>query len=187
MATPADDAPVVDAEPAAPRPAVVPELAPDTSSAFSSSVWDYAPATTEAAPAVDDSEGSTESWSGSNAALTVVRGLKGKAIRVTREGSGETFAFYAAKRLVSEKAGQPYRARAYVRTTSPGMYICLRVEERGGGVPTTTERCAAAKPGWRRVALKGKTADKGRRLVVSLHVMAALGGTSFDVDGFRLG
>jgi hypothetical protein len=54
-------------------------------------------------------------------------------------------------------------------------------------VPKTTERCAPARSGWRRVALKAKTAGKGHKLVVSIHVMAALGGTSFDVDGFSLG
>lgn len=65
------------------------------------------------------------------------------------------------------------------------MYVCLRVQDYGGGVPTTTERCAPARSGWRRVALKTKTTGKGHRLVVSIHVMATLGGTSFDVDGFR--
>jgi hypothetical protein len=132
-------------------------------------------------------EESTESWRPSHAALTFVPGRKGQAIRVTRKGGGETFAFYAAKRPVTKKVGEPFNARAYVRTTSPGMYVCLRVQEHGGGVPTTTERCAAAKSGWRRVALRGKSIGKGHRLVFSLHVMAALGGTSFDVEGFRLG
>lgn len=132
-----------------------------------------------------DADDSTAGSNGSNATLTLVRGLEGKAIRVTRKGNRDTFAFYAAERLVSEKAGEPYKARAYLRTTAPGMYLCLRVQEYGGGVPTTTERCAAAKSGWRRVALKGKATGAGHRLVVSIHVMAALGGTSFDVDGFR--
>jgi hypothetical protein len=143
-----------------------------------------------AAPAPSEPVGfgeSTEGLRGSNAALTVVRGLDGQAVRVTRTGNRESFAFYAAKRVVSKKAGEPYKVRAYVRTTSPGMFLCLRVEEYGGGARTTTERCAPAKSGWRRVALKGKTAGKGHKLVVSIRVMAALGGTSFDVDGFRLG
>lgn len=113
-----------------------------------------------------------------------MRGLKGKALRVTRKGNGETFAFFAAKRLVSKRAGAPYKVKAYVRTTSPGMYLCLRVQELTGGTPKTTERCAPARDGWRRVALKGKAAGKGHKLVASIHVMAALGGTSFDVDGF---
>jgi hypothetical protein len=133
-----------------------------------------------------DLERSTVGWKGSNAALTLVRGLRGKAVRVTRKGNRETFAFYAARRLVSKRAGARYKARAYVRTTSPGMYLCLRVEEHSGGAPKTTERCAPARGGWRRVALKGRTAGKGHKLVFSIHVMAALGGTSFDVDGFKL-
>jgi hypothetical protein len=129
---------------------------------------------------------STEGLTGSNAALTVVRGFEGKAIRVTRKGNAETFAFYATKRPVTKRAGEPYKARAYVRVMSPGMYLCLRVQEYAGGVPKTTERCAPARSGWRRVALKGNAAGKGHRLVFSIHVMAALGGTSFDVDGLRL-
>jgi hypothetical protein len=145
-----------------------------------------APATPDVDPTADDSEGSTQDWSGSNAKLSLIRGLEGKAIRVTRKGNGETFAFYAAKRLVTKKAGQLYQTRALVRTTTPGMYVCLRVEERGGGVRTATERCAPARSGWRRVALKGKAAGKGHRLVFSIHVMTAGGGTSFDVDSFRL-
>lgn len=159
--------------------------APSVYEPYTSSFYAAAPAA-PSEPAKRDFGDSTNGWKGSNAALTLVRGIKGKAIRVTRSNDRETFAFYAAKRPVSKKAGEPYRARAYVRTTSPGMYLCLRVQEYGGGVPTTTERCAPARLGWRRVALKVKTAGKGHRLVVSIHVMAALGGTSFDVDGFRL-
>ena len=165
--------------------------APSESAPYSSPLYTPAPsvvaAPQEAPLANSDREGSAQGWKGSNAALTVVRGLEGQALRVTRKGNRETFAFYPAKRLVSKKAGAPYKVRAYVRTKSPGMYLCLRVQEFTGGTPKTTERCAPARDGWRRVALKGKTAGKGHKLVFSIHVMAALGGTSFDVDGFKLG
>jgi hypothetical protein len=147
-----------------------------------------AEASTSAPEAFTDAfGGSTDGLSSSNGALSLVRGLEGKAVRVTRKGKRETFAFYSAKRIVTGRAGEPYRARAYVRTASPGMYLCLRVEEQGRGARTTTERCAPARSGWRRVALEGKAAGKGHKLVVSIHVMAALGGKSFDVDGFRVG
>jgi hypothetical protein len=129
---------------------------------------------------------STEGLAASNGALELVRGLEGKAVRVISKGKRGTFTFVAAKR-VTKSAGAPFKARAIVRTTTPGMYLCLRVQELGGGIPRTTERCAAAKAGWRRVALKGITAGKGHKLVFSIHVMAASGGTSFDVDGFKLG
>lgn len=105
---------------------------------------------------------------------------------MTRKGTRDKFAFFAAARPVSKRAGESYKARAFVRTAAPGMFVCLRVQELGGDVPRTTERCAAARSGWRRVALRATAAGAGHTLVISIHVMAALGGTSFDVDGFRL-
>jgi hypothetical protein len=40
---------------------------------------------------------------------------------------------------------------------------------------------------WRlAVSVQGRTAGHGTKLVFSIHVLAALGGTSFDVDGVRL-
>lgn len=81
------------------------------------------------------------------------------------------------------------RAAAFVRTVSPGMFVCLRAKEfgtRSTGVPVTNERCAAATTEWQRLKLDLRTTTKGTRLVFSVRVVAALGGTSFDVDGFRL-
>jgi hypothetical protein len=69
------------------------------------------------------------------------------------------------------------------------MFVCLRVEEFGkakAGIPVTTERCRAATTGWQRLKVETRTTAKGTRLVFSVRVIAALGGTSFDVDGFRL-
>jgi hypothetical protein len=131
-------------------------------------------------------EQSTEGWDGANAALTLVRGVTGSAVRVTRAATEQRFAFYAVKQLVSRKAGASYRVGAHVRSVSPGMLVCLRVEEYAGGAPLTTERCVPARSGWRRVRLEGATTRKASKLVFSIHVMAALGGTSFDVDGVRL-
>jgi hypothetical protein len=131
-------------------------------------------------------EQSTEGWEGANAALTLVRGVAGKAVRVSRTTTEQRFAFYATKQLVSRKAGSAYRVGAYVRSVSPGMLVCLRVEEYAGGAPFTSERCLPARSGWRRMKLEGQTAGRGSKLMFSIHVMAALGGTSFDVDGVRL-
>ena len=143
-------------------------------------------APTPVAPQVSAGFGeSTDGLAASNAALELVHGLEGKAVRVISKGNRNDFTFVAAKR-VTRKAGAPFKARALVRTTSPGMYVCLRVQELGR-IQRTTERCAAAKSGWRRVALKGVTTAKGHKLVFSIHVMSAAGGSSFDVDGFRLG
>lgn len=144
----------------------------------------FAPAAPEPAAAPDDS---TERGDGSNAELALVPGIEGKAIRVMRKGNRESFGFFGAERLVSTRAGERYKARALVRTAAPGMLVCLRVQEHGRSVQRTTERCAAARSGWRRLALNVKTAGGGHELVGSIHVMAALGGTSFDVDGFRIG
>lgn len=69
------------------------------------------------------------------------------------------------------------------------MFVCLRAEEfskNAGAVPITTERCSAATTGWQRLKVDTRTTAKGSRLVFSIRVIAALGGTSFDVDGFRL-
>lgn len=131
-------------------------------------------------------EQSTEGWEGANAALTVVRGVSGKAVRIARATTTQRFAFYAAKQLVSRRAGSAFRVGAYVRSVSPGMLVCLRVEEYAGGAPFTSERCVPARSGWRRMRLEGQTASKGSKLVFSIHVIAALGGTSFDVDSVRL-
>ena len=150
--------------------------------------YESAPTLSAAPQAPQPSAGFGESTDGldaSNAALELVRGLQGKAVRVISKGNRDNFTFVAAKR-VTKKAGAPFKARAVVRTTSPGMYVCLRVQEFGG-TQRTTERCAAAKSGWRRLALKGMAAGKGHKLVFSIHVMAAAGGSSFDVDGFTLG
>jgi hypothetical protein len=135
---------------------------------------------------VAEPDDSAQSGDGSDAELALVPGIEGRAIRVTRKGNRERFAFFGAERLVSKRAGEPYKARALVRTAAPGMLVCLRVQEYGGGVPRTTERCAPARSGWRRIALEGRAAGKGHKLVLSVYVMAALGGTSFDIDGFRL-
>jgi hypothetical protein len=131
-------------------------------------------------------EHSTEGWEGANAALSLIRGVTGNALRVSRATTDERFAFYAAKQLVSRKAGSKYRVGAHLRTLSPGMLVCLRVEEYAGGVPLTNERCVPARSDWRRTTLDGTTARGGSSLVFSIHVMAALGGESFDVDTIRL-
>jgi hypothetical protein len=131
-------------------------------------------------------EQSTEGWEGANASLKLVRGVTGKAVRVSRAMTNQRFAFYAAKQLVSRKAGSVYRVGAYVRSVSPGMLVCLRVEEYAGGAPFTSERCLPARSGWRRMKVEGQTAGKGSKLVFSIYVMAALGGSSFDVDSVRL-
>jgi hypothetical protein len=152
---------------------------------FSGSASTGAPAKPEALPNGGFEE-SSEGWEGANAALSRVRGVTGNAVRVSRATTDERFAFYAVKELVSRKAGSPYRVAAHVRTVSPGMLVCLRIEEYAGGAPLTTERCLPARSGWRRMRVEGQTIAKGSKLVFSIHVMAALGGTSFDVDSVRL-
>lgn len=132
---------------------------------------------------------SATGWRGSNSALALVHGVSGKAVRVQRANSRAAFAIVAGKPVPSTKAGARYRAGAFVRTVSPGMFVCLRAEEfgrRSAGVPVTNERCAAATTEWQRLKLDLRTTAKGTRLVFSVRVVAALGGTSFDVDGFRL-
>lgn len=179
-APPAHDAPVVVTE------AAPPSLSPD------SRPVDWSTPTAARAPQPEPLpnggfEHSTEGWDPSNASLTLVPGVEGRAVRVTRTSTAQDFAFYAAKELVTRKAHAAYRVGAYVRSASAGMFVCLRAEEYAGGAPLTTERCVPAESGWRRLKLQGRTARKGSRLLVSIHVMAALGGTSFDVDGVRLG
>jgi hypothetical protein len=177
------------AQPSAPRPE-----SPPTASAYAipdSRPVDFSGPAAPAAPAPEPLpnggfEQSTAGWEGANAALTLVRGVTGKALRVSRATTDQRFAFYAAKQLVSRKAGAAYRVGAYVRSVSPGMIVCLRVEEYAGGAPFTSERCLPARSGWRRMRVEGQTAGKGSTLVFSIHVLAALGGTSFDVDSVRL-
>jgi hypothetical protein len=132
---------------------------------------------------------SAAGWHGSNSALTLVRGLTGRAVRVSKSNSKDAFAIVAGKPIASPKAGARYRAGAFVRSVSPGMFVCLRVEEFGAAktvVPVTTERCRAATTGWQRLRVDTRTTAKGTKLVFSIRVIAALGGQSFDVDGFRL-
>jgi hypothetical protein len=134
----------------------------------------------------DDFERSTEGWEGENAALSLVDGVDGHGLRVSRATTRESFAFYSRKSLRSKRAGAPYKVRAFVRSVSPGMFVCLRAEEHTSGPTLTTERCLPATSSWQRVKLLGRTAGKGTKLTFSVHVMAALGGKSFDVDAFRL-
>jgi hypothetical protein len=152
------------------------------------------PAATDAAPEATEGpipnggfERSTQGWRGSNSELTLVRGVTGKAVRVTRANSRSAFAIVAGKPVASPRPGVRYRAGAFVRSVSPGMFVCLRAEEFSGSrLPITTERCSAATTGWQRLKVDARTTAKGSRLVFSVRVIAALGGTSFDVDGFRL-
>jgi hypothetical protein len=132
---------------------------------------------------------SASGWHGSNSALTLIHGRRGRAVRVSKANSRDAFAIVAGKPIASPKAGARYQAGAFVRSVSPGMFVCLRVEEFGTAknvVPVTTERCRAATTGWQRLRVDTRTTKKGTKLVFSIRVIAALGGKSFDVDGFRL-
>jgi hypothetical protein len=142
----------------------------------------------QAPEAIDngDFERSTEGWEGENAALSLVDGVDGHGLRVSRASTRESFAFYARRTLRSKRAGTRYKVRAFVRSVSPGMFVCLRAEEHTSGPTLTTERCVPATSSWQRVKLLGRTAGKGTKLSFSVRVMAALGGKSFDVDAFRL-
>ena len=149
----------------------------------------FEPEATEAPVPNSGFDDSAEGWRGSNSALALVRGRTGRAVRVSKANSRDAFAIVAGKPIASPKAGVRYRAGAFVRSVSPGMFVCLRVEEFGTaktGVPVTTERCRAATTGWQRLRVNTRTTAKGTKLVFSIRVIAALGGTSFDVDGFRL-
>jgi hypothetical protein len=149
----------------------------------------YAPEVTEDPIPNGGFDDSAEGWRGSNSALTLVRGVAGKAVRVSRSNSRTAFAIVAGKPVASPKAGARFRAGAFVRSVSPGIFVCLRAEEfskNGAALPVTTERCSAATTGWQRLKVDTRTTAKGSRLVFSIRVIAALGGTSFDVDGFRL-
>jgi hypothetical protein len=134
-----------------------------------------------------DFDQSTDGWDSQNAALSLVAGVEGKGVRVARTTTEDSFAFYAEKALVSRKARTRFKAGAYIRSASPGMIVCLRAEEHTSGPTITTERCAPAKLGWKRLRVRSTTTAKGTKVVFSIHVMAALGGKSFDVDGFQLG
>jgi hypothetical protein len=142
----------------------------------------------EAAAAIPngDFDHSTIGWEGDNAALTLVTGVDGNGVRVSRVTTEESFSFHARKALRSQKAGSPYKVRAFVRSVSPGMFVCLRAEEHTSGPTITTERCAPTRAKWQRLKLRGRTAAKGTKVTFSVHVNTALGGKSFDVDGFRL-
>jgi hypothetical protein len=131
---------------------------------------------------------SAEGWRGSNSALTLVDdGVTGKAVRVSRANSRSAFAIVAGRPVTSPRRGARYRAGAYVRSVSPGMFVCLRAEESSrGGLPIISERCKPATTGWQRLRVGTRTTAKGTKLVFSVRVIAALGGTSFDVDGFNL-
>ena len=134
-----------------------------------------------------DFDQSTEGWDGQNAALSLVAGVEGNGVRVARTTTKDSFSFYAEKKIVSRKARTPFKVGAYVRSKSPGMLVCLRAEEHTSGPTITTERCAPMRKGWRRIRVHSRTSAKGTQVVFSIHVMAALGGRSFDVDDFQLG
>lgn len=158
--------------------------------AFSSGTTGTAPDASADPLLNGDFDRSASGWHGSNSALALVRGgVTGQAVRVIKANSRDSFAIVAGKPISSPKAGVHYRAGAFVRSVSPGMFVCLRAEEFGTAktaVPITTERCRAATTGWQRLRIDTRTTAKGTKLVFSIRVIAALGGTSFDVDGFRL-
>jgi hypothetical protein len=146
------------------------------------------PAAEVAVPAPVDVYDTPASWQAANSKATLIAdGISGNAVRVSRSAKAEAFAIVARK-IVGSKPGARFRAGVYVRSVSPGMYVCLRVEEftKGRAFPTTSERCRPSTAGWQRLRLRARATAKGGRLVFSIRVLAALGGTSFDVDGFRL-
>jgi hypothetical protein len=169
--------------PAASGPAEQPEI-PDSRPIDLS-----APAAPAPEPALPngDFDQSTDGWDGQNAALSLVSGVDGNGVRVARTTTTDTFAFFAEKKVVSRKARMPFKVGAYVRSASPGMMVCLRAEEHTSGRTIATERCAPMRKGWKRIRVHSRTTAKGTQLVFSIHVMAALGGKSFDVDGIQLG
>jgi hypothetical protein len=176
-------------EPAASTPAPAPPSSePTFTTTFGVAAPTPAPAAHDAAPIPNGDFESADGWQGANSQLTVIDGgVTGKAVRVSRAARSDSFAI-VAKALDAAKPGTNYRAGAYVRSLTPGMFVCLRVEElpKRGGLPITSERCRPAAAGWQRLRVSARSTAKNSRLVVSVRVIAALGGTSFDVDGFKL-
>jgi hypothetical protein len=197
FAPPASEGAWIEPIPAAPAPSA-PEAAPaaENPSLFAPqsttpTFVDYAPAAAPEGPIPNGGfDGTADGWRGSNSALEVIPdGVAGQAVRVSRANGRDAFALVAGKPVASPKVGARYRAGAYVRSLSPGMFVCLRSEEYAtpkARVPVTTERCRAVTSGWQRLRVVTRTTAKGSKVVFSVRVIAALGGTSFDVDGFNL-
>jgi hypothetical protein len=114
----------------------------------------------------------------------------GLSFRVAIAPGAKSFVFRAARSVVAGSGGRLYRIGAWLRTDSPGLTVCLRIQEVSPADPLTpvrtSESCLAPTTKWKLFRLYRRTLASGNRLVFSIYSFGAVAGDSFEVDRFTV-
>jgi hypothetical protein len=127
---------------------------------------------------------------GRSARLTLRRdGVGGRpAIRVALALRAFQFEFQSAGNVDVDRAGATYRIGAWLRSDTPGVTVCLRIEEVSPKDPLTsvrtTETCLSPTTQWRHFRIVRRTLARGDKLRFSVYSYGADLGDSFEIARF---
>ena len=112
------------------------------------------------------------------------------AVDVSIRRGAATFAFTANGLVRVNRVGSSYRIGAWLRSDSPGVTVCLRIEEVSKKDPLasvrTTESCLSPTTSWQHFRILRKTIARGDKLVFSIYSYGVAKGDNFEIDGFTV-
>jgi hypothetical protein len=130
---------------------------------------------------------------GTGAVITIRRGhgvFGGLSFRVSMTPGASSYVFRAARSVVAGSGGRRYRIGAWLRSTAPGITVCMRIQEVSADDPLTSvrtsESCLSPGKQWKKFRAFRTTLARGNRLVFSIYSFGAVAGDSFEVDGFTV-
>lgn len=129
-------------------------------------------------------------WYSSSATLSPTSTAHGgsAAAHVANNG-GTSFTIAPTPRPVSSVvAGDAYATSAWIRSSTPGHTVCLRIREWNGGTLRLSGRaCGTSTTSWQLLQISGfAVSTSGDSLDVYLYESSAGAGDSFDVDDVAL-
>jgi hypothetical protein len=111
-------------------------------------------------------------------------------VRVAIKRGESSFSFDATGTVQERHVGRAYRIGAWLRGETPGLTVCLRIEEVSKADPLTsvrtTETCVSPTTTWRHFRILRRTVARGDRLVFSIYSYGAASGDTFEIDGFTV-
>jgi hypothetical protein len=111
----------------------------------------------------------------------------GPAIRVGATHNG-SFVFRAAGNVRVQRVGLLYRIGAWLRSDTPGITVCLRIQEVSAKDPLTsvrtTETCLSPSTHWQHFRILRRTLARGDKLRFSIYSYGADRGDDFEIDRF---
>jgi hypothetical protein len=115
-------------------------------------------------------------------------GIVGAAVEVSVAGTSHVFSVAPAHAVEAMRDGL-YRLETWLRTDTPGVGVCLRVEEvspKGAATRWTSETCLDPTTTWEHFTVTRKTILEGDRLLFSLYSFNAVAHNTFELDGFAV-